>query len=212
MMPLKVLIASVFFITSTHTALGQYQQIFLLHDTLLIGFDDTIFYKTGDESNGVIEYCNNGNLTQISIKDGFITRLRQQFSNPQITEEENYKNGMLDGPYKEWNNDGVLVTNGHYTMGLKDSIWTFYYENGGKETEGTFFPDSTGLIDRFCIIQRIKMYPPEKSTSISAPYQDHSPPHGPWNFYDKKGKIYKTLVFDKGVLISIEVGDHYEDE
>lgn len=72
----------------------------------------------------------------------------------------NYKEGLLDGVFKEWNPNGMKKTEGAYKNGLKDETWSLYYfvtdqiyqkqgyKNGQKD--GVFkeyLPNDTLVID-----------------------------------------------------------------
>jgi sulfatase modifying factor 1 len=49
-----------------------------------------------------------------------------------------YRNGIKNGKWTWWNEDGGTNSTGSYKNGLQNGIWKYYYENGQKESEGTF--------------------------------------------------------------------------
>lgn len=190
---------------------GQQKVIVLKNDTITIEQTDSIYYRYGDEFKGEIKYGRRGSYNILKIDNGFVINWKSYFATGKLRSEHNYKNGRLHGDHKEWNENEILILRGHYNNGYKDSIWTFCYENGVKETEGAFIVDTLRLIKNFIMLKnRIDVSTGEIHTSWTMKDQ-HSPPHGEWNFYDKKGKRIKTLVFDKGVIVSIEVGDYIDE-
>lgn len=193
---------------------GQQNIIAFKNDSVIIQQTDSIYYQTGDEYKGELKYGGIGRwktFTILKIDDGFIISRKNYFSNGKIRFEYNYKKGKLDGEYNEWNENGILIVKGYYSNGYKDSVWTFYYSNGVKETEGRFIADMSNLLQYFRIERTEENVSDGTWQTRVIEYEQHSPPHGEWNFYDKKGQLTKTLTFEKGVVVSIEVGDHIGD-
>lgn len=52
------------------------------------------------------------------------------FSNGTLQKTENYKNGLLDGPYQEYFENGILFKEGSYKKGNLDEILKTYHQNG----------------------------------------------------------------------------------
>lgn len=50
--------------------------------------------------------------------------------------EITYRNGLEDGPFKTYDEDGLLLFEGSYKNGLEEGPYKKYYENGGVEKEG----------------------------------------------------------------------------
>jgi len=49
-----------------------------------------------------------------------------------------YRNGIKNGKWKWWNEDGGLDSTGSYKKGLMHGKWTSWYKNGIKSTEQTW--------------------------------------------------------------------------
>jgi len=54
---------------------------------------------------------------------------KEYYSNDQIKEITNYKNGVKDGVYSRYLKNGVLINEGSYRNGEKIGIWKRYYAN-----------------------------------------------------------------------------------
>jgi antitoxin component YwqK of YwqJK toxin-antitoxin module len=205
-------IVNLIFLLIPFLGLAKEKIIVLKHDTINLRDGDKVFYRKGDDFSGEVKYGSDSYFTVVQIDSGYITKRTDFLANGMKRLEENFSKGRYNGPYKEWNYSGVLIICGHYSNSYADSIWTFYYSNGIKETEGAFLPDTTKLIDDFKIIRsEISSDPPYDTREETRICDKHSPPHGEWVFYNFRGKISKRLVFDKGILKSFEVGDHPEE-
>lgn len=82
--------------------------------------------------------------TGVKQWEGFITALNPDvldgesihyFENGRIEAVSHYKNGVLDGPYKQYNAAGVLVSQGTYVRGASEGNWKVYYDNGVLRSE-----------------------------------------------------------------------------
>jgi len=205
-------LVNLIFLLIPFLGMGKEKIIVLKHDTINLRDGDKVFYRKGDDFSGEVKNGRDNYFTVVQIDSGFITRRTDFLANGTKRLEENFSKGRYDGPYKEWNYSGILIECGHYSNSYADSIWTFYYNNGIKESEGAFLPDTTKLIDDFEIVRsEISLDPPYDIRQNTKICDKHSPPHGEWVFYNFRGKISKRLVFDKGILKSFEVGDHPEE-
>jgi protein-export membrane protein SecD len=52
--------------------------------------------------------------------------------------EGRYKDGLRNGKWSWWSEDGKMDSSGTYKDGNQDRKWTSWYENGQKEYEGTY--------------------------------------------------------------------------
>ena len=57
--------------------------------------------------------------------------------------EINYKDGILDGVWKSWYENGQLESEGIYKLDEPEGIWKSWYKNGKLHAEGLF---KTGLL------------------------------------------------------------------
>jgi len=93
----------------------------------------------------VKDYYKNGGLyrtgkaefmtVQKEIFKGFVTYFNEDES---VLKEEKYKNGLLDGPYREYYPTGELKVDGVYDKGIKDRVWKIYYKTGKIKTKGKY--------------------------------------------------------------------------
>jgi antitoxin component YwqK of YwqJK toxin-antitoxin module len=49
-----------------------------------------------------------------------------------------YRNGIKNGKWKWWNEDGVIDSTGSYKNGLMHGQWKFYFSNGNLEGKGQY--------------------------------------------------------------------------
>jgi antitoxin component YwqK of YwqJK toxin-antitoxin module len=200
-----VLILFAFLATANH-ALAQQKSIEFLHDTILLEHDDSVYYRIGDQSNGEIKYGRWGFSTELKIEDGWITCYRHFYRNGIMSSEFFLSKGKVNGETRKWNENGALVEIGFYNQGLEDSVWTCFRDDGSKEMECRYLPDSTALVNEFYTVRHV--YDPQTGEPISvASLGPRSPAHGKWVFYDRKENVIKQLWFDRGKLVGMEYGE-----
>ena len=56
----------------------------------------------------------------------------------------NFKNGLEDGEWTTWYENGQMESKGLATENLANSIWSNWYENGQKMSEGEYKMDDDG--------------------------------------------------------------------
>ena len=69
---------------------------------------------------------------------GFVTYF---YPDGSISKKEKYKNGLLDGPYKEYYPTGEVKVEGVYGEGFKQRAWKIYYKTGKIKTKGKYRND-----------------------------------------------------------------------
>ncbi len=99
----------------------------------------TPFQKDQPDGEQII-YAPNGNvIDQLSYRNGVLfdadgkpyNGTRQiYFENKTLMSEWNFKNGLLDGPSKEYTEDGILKEQANYNNGGLDSTTVEYFPNG----------------------------------------------------------------------------------
>ena len=204
----KYLLLVPFFLLLSHASQAQQdnrQTIAFKYDTFYIDKNDSIVATIGDSLTGIIKYRTGDHYCMVHADSGFITRHTVLFADGKKRHESYYRNGKLSGPDLEWNENGLVIYSGHYLNGYADSIWTWYYNDGIKETQGRFLYDTTALIPGLEITFRYQDVQ-DSIASLTSMYARQSPPHGNWYFYNTLGERTRTLTFDKGVLKSIETG------
>jgi len=203
----KKTILIVIFIISIIKINAQEDIFILKNDSIVININDSLVYKKGNLINGEIKIKNSFNCYLIYlINNGDIVKKSYYDFDNKPLYIENYKNGELNGEYLEWYNNKNIRLKGNYNEGLADSTWSFYYSNGKVQCTGNFLPEKSKLIPNFELIQNEKSIDGVVTSSFNE-FTNFSPPHGEWIFYNYDGVKNKILKFNKGVLISIEVGD-----
>jgi len=83
-------------------------------------------YREGKATSLIIKKENFKGLVIYFYKDGSVLKT------------EKYKNGDLDGPYKEYYPTGELKVDGVFGKGLKERAWKIYYKTGKIKTKGKY--------------------------------------------------------------------------
>ena len=89
----------------------------------------------GNDTSKVVETHNNGRISMISYyqeTEKGLELIKQEsfhFSGPKSM-IGNYKNGIRDGNWMYWYENGMKRLEGTYLNGFKNGLWTRYYENG----------------------------------------------------------------------------------
>lgn len=117
------------------------------------------------------------------LKDNFTGEVIKKYKNGQIHSIENFKNGKLDGEFKEFFEDGNLSQIGNFKNGDLENIKVFY-ENGKlkfelklKNRKGKY----KGYYSNGQLEEEGEAFQGEET--------------GVWNFYDEKGKLLKTKKY-----------------
>ncbi len=80
-----------------------------------------------------------GRLLPLAVKKedfkGYVTYF---YSDGSDYKKEKYKNGVLDGSYKEYYPTGELKIDGVYDRGVKERAWKIYYKTGKIKTKGKY--------------------------------------------------------------------------
>ena len=107
---------------------------------------------------------------------------------------QTYKNGIKNGPYKEWHSfkrEKILKLVGNYKNGEEDGLWT-YYTKGWKWKEETYIDKNISKIshyyrmDRFYRNGQIKA---EGKTDFWGSYD------GRWTYYNADGTIKEVKEY-----------------
>tara|TARA_B100000787_G_scaffold170052_1_gene163693 strand:- start:46791 stop:47312 length:522 start_codon:yes stop_codon:yes gene_type:complete len=90
------------------------------------------YYKSGKKYR-------EGKALSLSVKGesfkGFVTYF---YIDGSISKKEKYKEGVLNGPYKEYYPSGELKIDGVYDGGVKERVWKIYYKTGKIKTKGKY--------------------------------------------------------------------------
>jgi peptidyl-prolyl cis-trans isomerase B (cyclophilin B) len=90
-----------------------------------------------------------------------------------------YRNGIKNGKWKWWNEDGGLDSTGSYKNGLMNGKWTYYHENGQIHGQGRFMDGDGGN--------------PSESSGIPSNGR-----HGRWTFWHENGQKSEEKTYKKG--------------
>jgi len=103
-----------------------------------------------------------------------------------------FKDGVLDGRWTEWREDGEKAQEGTYKAGREDGIWTKWYGNGEKESERNF---KDGVEEGTWIDWH------ENGTKAEERHYADGKLHGPWINWDESGKEWQRSTYKNGVEV-----------
>ena len=103
------------------------------------------------------------------------------------TSEKYYRNGLKNGPAREWHEDGTLAQEGHYENGLLEGIVTEWYEIGGKKSEAMFH---SGQLDG----RYMEWYPNGQPMEDGDYRADQKV--GYWEYWNEDGELYESFEGD----------------
>ena len=147
-------------------------------------------------------------------KHGAMSRF---FRNGALETQQNYNNDTLEGISQEYSNDGTLISEIIYKKGQKEGAFRQYYKDGTLSIEGNFTKDRYDGgwkyydADGFLVGEAnfsagngmIKMFDTDGILMRTIPYVDNVI-DGIEEYYDKNGKIEKTILYTKGRLVEIK--------
>lgn len=114
------------------------------------------------------------------IKDNFTGQIIKKYKNGQIRSIENFKNGKLNGEFKEFFENGSLSQIGTFKNGDMKSIKVFY-ENGNLKFEQNL-KDRKGKYKGY--------YPNGQLEAEGEVFQGDET--GLWKYYSEEGNLLKT--------------------
>ncbi len=106
--------------------------------------------------------------------------------------EFNYTDGVENGDFIEWFEDGTLKAKYAFKDGQKDKVWTTYHANGKKSRETTY---DTGIA-----IGDFKSWHPSGKVMTIGKYVEGLK-EGKWISYHEDGSIKEEVLFKQGVII-----------
>jgi antitoxin component YwqK of YwqJK toxin-antitoxin module len=121
---------------------GKKKEVIIYNDTYIVEQKPKKLRKTikAKRSGERKIYTDSGKLFSsgtINLK-GYQGELDYFSSKKIIIKTENYKDGILDGKFKEFSDDGTIKTKGQFTLGQKVGKWQ-YFDQSGKKTSSTKF-------------------------------------------------------------------------
>ena len=123
------------------------------------------------------------------IDENFTGQIIKKYENGQIESIENFKNGKIDGEFKEFYRDGTLFQIGSFKSGDLENIKVFY-ENGNLKFETTFEDRKgyhKGYYSNGIVSEEGETY---KGDEI-----------GLWKYYSEDGKLSSEGTYKEGKKI-----------
>lgn len=134
-------------------------------------------------------------------KEGILNGVKKEYYWPgsKIKREVNYKQGIFDGSFIEYNTEGNVLQELNYTNGEKDGLWKYYYNDGTLlKTENWKKEVKEGEFKTFYIggeVQILETYRKGlKEGKFMERYPDNSLKR---EAYYKKDELIEEHVFDK---------------
>ena len=127
----------------------KFLTLFLLFLTFTFGNDSTKIAKTFiSDTSRTVEMYNNGNTSSISYhkdtEDGLDLIKQEVFHfSGGISMVGTFEDGLREGTWTFYYENGLKRLEGTYNNGQKDSLWTYWYDTGIKATE--YFYDNKTL-------------------------------------------------------------------
>lgn len=138
--------------------------------------------------------------------------------------EEDYKEGRLDGAFKEFFPNGNVKREVRYMNGKLNGLFRTYYENGQIEQEAVYQDGQIeGMYRSFYEggdLHQEKSYIHGKLNGVYRAIDEHEIPffeisykddiqHGPDKIYDQKGVLQYLDTYQEGILINRKTYDEY---
>lgn len=148
---------------------------------------------------------------------------------PDGTEQWCEKDGIKEGPYTSWHDDGKKSEHGQYVKGMKDGRWTAWYDTGQVEWEAEYKQDEKhGAWSRFYrngVQASDGRYVDGKMEGRWISWFNNGKKseegqmkggknHGKWKYYNKLGRLKRTERYDRGAKKSsklVTAGGDSED-
>ena len=156
---------------------------------------ELINFSEGLEEGPAFEYAEDGRIiTLIIYKSGFIVEreIINRFDN----------NSQKHGLWKYFHSNGVVRLEGNYKHGLENGYFKEYDDNGNlvgtsKFSDGTKLEDVAELAK----LEVRKDYYPDGKVKIAATYNKEGKPEGVRREYAPDGSIEKSYIFRNGIMI-----------
>lgn len=105
-----------------------------------------------------------------------------------------FRNGVIDGEFKEYSSTGSLLESGTFQCGMQVNERVIYHANGRPRS---VTPYSDGLIHGASLFYRPDGTLEERITYV------HGVQHGPWTVHDAKGQTTVTYIMQNNNVIAI---------
>ncbi len=125
----------------------------------------------------------------------------------------NYKGGALNGQATYYYENGKIKETGQYRsetfnfmisgmnvphlVESRTGVWEYYHEEGGLKARGEFWFDDIPMRSPQEMLEAIESM---ESGEFMKPWKADLR-HGKWQYWDKKGKLVKEEIYEKGELL-----------
>lgn len=146
--------------------------------------------ETGIKNGFLREYDPQGNLTvEENYLDGKLNGPRKVFAeNGQVLAEENYVMGEYEGLHRSFDDSGNLSMQGYYSDGAMNGKWLVYYPDGSVKTEISFHNNDTD--------GPVRQWYPDGTPELSGFYAPGGDFTGDLIRYDASGDLERVLDCD----------------
>jgi len=124
---------------------------------------------------------------QDNLPDGV---MEEFFAGGQVKKIVNYKAGILDGDFFEFNEEGELLFSGRYEQGQRSGEWMVYRSDGTKKSEYTY---RSNLLEEFAL-----SYYPSGQLAERIPF-GQGVVNGLYESFFPDGRMQQSLVFVGGL-------------
>lgn len=135
------------------------------------------------------------NGIKISTFNGkpFSGHITESFSDGKPKSWQTVKDGLVNGLWQEWYENGQLKYNAFWIDGKGHGLWEYYHENGVLRQEEFYNMDiPTGIQKYFYNNGQLK----SKSSWLNGKK------HGIWTYFNESGNLLKTEVYAEDKLVS----------
>lgn len=103
---------------------------------------------------------------------------------------ETYRNGLFEGPFRAYHENGKRKTEGQYVANEMVGEWRSYYDSGSLRETVTFSANAEN--------GPFKEYHPNGKIKAEGAYLDGDNEHGELKLYDENGVLERTMLCDRG--------------
>jgi antitoxin component YwqK of YwqJK toxin-antitoxin module len=103
------------------------------------------------------------------------------------------KNGLANGLWQEWLENGNLRYNAYWKAGKGHGLWQYFHDNGSLRYEEAYLDDIPNGISRAYY---------NNGQLMQDSFWLKGKKHGVWSYYSETGVLLKTEIYDNNELIS----------
>ena len=147
--------------------------------------------------NGISSFFNAEGLLQhkINYENDNVVYQEKYFENGGLKSKTSFKYGKVNGPFEEYNEDGIKIIEGTRKETYKEGIWKIYEGRKGRLSSAIMYTNGKPN-------GSAKFYDHSSKTITREGQYLHGKQHGVWKHYDPSGELTKEVAYDKGRQIS----------